>query len=82
MAYLLLTTAWTTYGLSVATLAAGRRVPWRLGRFLRDAHRLGLLRQAGGAYQFRHAALQDRLARRHRGDLDRQSRPPLRTPPP
>jgi len=27
-----------------------------------DAHRLGILRQVGAVYQFRHAQLQDRLA--------------------
>jgi hypothetical protein len=31
-------------------------------RFLGDVHRVGLLREAGPAYQFRHAKLQDRLA--------------------
>lgn len=30
--------------------------------FLEDAHRLGLLRVVGSAYQFRHAELQDHLA--------------------
>jgi hypothetical protein len=28
--------------------------------FLVDAHRRGVLRQAGGAYQYRHARLRDR----------------------
>jgi hypothetical protein len=31
--------------------------------FLDDAHRLGLLRTAGSVYQFRHAELQDHLAK-------------------
>jgi hypothetical protein len=30
--------------------------------FLGDAHRRGVLRQAGAVYQFRHARLQDHLA--------------------
>jgi hypothetical protein len=35
-------------------------------RFLADTHRRAVLRQAGAAYQFRHARLQDNLAnRRH-----------------
>jgi hypothetical protein len=38
------------------------QLPWRLMSFLEDAHRLGLLRQVGPTYQFRHADLQDRLA--------------------
>jgi hypothetical protein len=39
------------------------RLPLRLMRFLDDAHRRGVLRQVGAVYQFRHARLQDRLAR-------------------
>jgi hypothetical protein len=39
------------------------RLPWRLMAFLADAHRRGVLRQAGAVYQFRHAELQRRLAR-------------------
>jgi hypothetical protein len=31
--------------------------------FLDDAHRVGLLRTAGAVYQFRHAELQDHLAK-------------------
>jgi hypothetical protein len=38
------------------------RLPWPLMAFLADAHRRGVLRQAGGVYQFRHALLRDRLA--------------------
>jgi hypothetical protein len=38
------------------------RLPWRLTRFLTDAHRRGVLRQAGAVYQFRHARLQAYLA--------------------
>ncbi|MFI6358668.1 hypothetical protein ACIBJF_40075 [Streptomyces sp. NPDC050743] len=30
--------------------------------FLDDAHRRGVLRQAGAVYQFRHARLQEQLA--------------------
>jgi hypothetical protein len=38
------------------------KLPWQLMRFLDDAHKRGVLRQAGPVYQFRHAHLQDRLA--------------------
>ncbi|WP_146044420.1 NACHT domain-containing protein [Amycolatopsis sp. BJA-103] len=38
--------------------------PLRLMTFLDDARRLGVLRQVGPYYQFRHALLRDRLARR------------------
>jgi hypothetical protein len=37
-------------------------LPWRVASFLEDAHRRGVLRQVGTAYQFRHARLQDHLA--------------------
>jgi hypothetical protein len=47
---------------TVAVLRAQRRVPLRLLTFLDDAHRLGILREAGSVYKFRHAKLQDRLA--------------------
>jgi hypothetical protein len=43
-------------------LWARKCLPWHLMRFLEDAHRLGLLRQVGPLYQFRHADLQDYLA--------------------
>ena len=35
------------------------KLPWRLPRFLAEARRLGVLRQAGAVHQFRHARLQD-----------------------
>ena len=40
------------------------RTPLRLGRFLDDSRRRHLLRTVGPTYQFRHATLQDHLARR------------------
>jgi hypothetical protein len=43
-------------------LAARGKLPWRLAAFLSEAHDLQILRQRGGAYQFRHARLQDYLA--------------------
>jgi transcriptional regulator with XRE-family HTH domain len=39
------------------------RLPWALPAFLDDAYRRGVLRRAGAVYQFRHARLQDHLAR-------------------
>ncbi len=53
--------AWGSFVLSLAWLAMRGHVPLRLVRFLDDAHRRGVLRQAGAVYQFRHARLQDRL---------------------
>lgn len=56
-----LSTAYGRYLLVHACLADGRNVPWRFMAFLDDAHKRGVLRQVGAAYQFRHAQLQDRL---------------------
>jgi hypothetical protein len=54
--------AWPQYLISTAWLAARGKLPWRLAAFLSEAHELQILRQRGGAYQFRHARLQDYLA--------------------
>ncbi|WP_116209806.1 XRE family transcriptional regulator [Streptomyces olivoreticuli] len=48
------------------------RLPWAVVTFLEDAYQRGVLRQAGAVYQFRHARLQDHLARTYRA-----SSPPL-----
>nr|WP_191909974.1 NACHT domain-containing protein [Microbispora cellulosiformans] len=56
------TGASSTYLVAVAMLRARRRVPLRLMTLLEDAHRVGLLRQVGPVYRFRHERLQDRLA--------------------
>lgn len=56
--------AWMRLQLARAYLAVLGRLPWRLMRFLGDAHARGVLRQAGAAYQFRHVRLQERLAAR------------------
>jgi len=56
--------AWPQYEIARAWLALPRRLPWRLMAFLADAHRRGVLRQAGAVYQFRHIELQRRLASR------------------
>ncbi|MFD8995820.1 NACHT domain-containing protein [Streptomyces abikoensis] len=42
------------------------RLPWAVVAFLEDAYQRGVLRQAGAVYQFRHARLQDHLARTYR----------------
>jgi hypothetical protein len=59
--------AWPQYEIARAWLALPRRLPWRLMAFLADAHRRGVLRQAGAVYQFRHIELQQRLANRDTG---------------
>jgi hypothetical protein len=52
--------AWGWFGVARCWLALRGRLPWRLMASLDDAHRRGVLRQAGAVYQFRHARLQDR----------------------
>jgi hypothetical protein len=54
--------AWPRYLHAKFRLYARRRLPWRTLSFLADAHRRGVLRQVGGAYQFRHIRLQEQLA--------------------
>ena len=65
----MITAAWPSYMLARVWLALHHRLPWRLVDFLADAHKRGVLRQAGAVYQFRHIELQRRLA-------TRQSNPP------
>jgi hypothetical protein len=53
---------WPQYLIAAGWLAVRRRLPWHLAAFLREADKVQVLRQRGGAYQFRHARLQDYLA--------------------
>jgi cellulose biosynthesis protein BcsQ len=62
MFFRLSTSAWGWYTLSRWWLAAQGKLPWRLTRFLDDAHGRGLLRQSGPVYQFRYPQLQEYLA--------------------
>ena len=55
---------WPWYGVARIWLALHHRLPWSLMSFLVDAHKRGVLRQAGAVYQFRHIELQHRLATR------------------
>ena len=54
--------AWAQFRLTHAGLALTGWLPWRLGRFLQEAHRRGVLRRDGTVHQFRHAILQDHLS--------------------
>ncbi|GGS94582.1 hypothetical protein GCM10010270_78280 [Streptomyces violaceus] len=58
-----MSTCWPYYTLTRLRHAFVGRLPWRLQACLAEAHRLGVLRQVGAVYQFRHALLQDELAR-------------------
>lgn len=61
--YILALTAWGNWVvLARLWLPLTGRLPRQLLAFLDDAHRRGVLRQAGAVYQFRHARLQDHLA--------------------
>src|SRR5262249_41260333 len=53
---------WVPYTVARLWIALWGHLPWRLMRFLDDAHDRGILRQAGAVYQFRHARLQEHLA--------------------
>lgn len=57
-------TAWGRFALARLYYASIRRFPLRLMRFLAAAHKTGILRQTGPAFQFRHLKLRDRLAQR------------------
>ena len=58
------TSAWGKFLMARVWLAHRRHTPLHLMTFLQDAHKLGVLRQVGPSYQFRHALLQERLAQR------------------
>jgi hypothetical protein len=58
-------TAWGWFAIARWWLALRRCLPWRLMRFLADAHeQRGVLRQVGAVYEFRHVELQHHLAGR------------------
>ncbi len=59
----LLPGAWIPFSIVRSWLALRGHLPWRLLAFLDDCHRLGILRQVGPVHQFRHARLQQHLAR-------------------
>ncbi|OXM60495.1 NACHT domain-containing protein [Amycolatopsis vastitatis] len=55
-------TAWGPWMFSRSWFAIRGELPWSTMSFLEDAHVRGVLRQAGGVYQFRHARLRQHLA--------------------
>ena len=69
--------AWVPYETARMWLALRRQLPWQLKGFLADAHRRGVLRQAGAVHQFRHIELQHRLATR---PVNKQHRTQFRVP--
>lgn len=65
----LLSSAWPLYCITSNYLALRTRLPFSLMRFLDECHRLGILRQVGPMYQFRHAMLQQHLCHMHEPQL-------------
>lgn len=63
------TSAWSRLVRARIRMASRGLVPWRLMRFLDDANRLGVLRQVGQYYEFRHPRLQERLIASDRTDV-------------
>ena len=61
-----LSQAWGGLAISRAYLSVTRRLPWRLMRFFKQAHQLGVFRQRADLYQFRHDELRLRLSGRER----------------
>ena len=55
---------WLRFQVARIWLAALGQLPWNVMGFLEEAHARGALRQAGAAYQFRHARLQEQLVTR------------------
>jgi hypothetical protein len=53
---------WGTFSVARVWLAVHEDLPLRIMGFLHEAHARGLLRQVGGAYQFRHDLLRRQLA--------------------
>jgi hypothetical protein len=66
---------WGAFTLTRVWLALFRGIPVGIIGFLREADSRGVLRREGGAFQFRHAKLQERLAAP-------AAQPPLRPIPP
>jgi hypothetical protein len=71
--------AWPLYAAIQAWHALRHELPWQLMSFLADAHRKGVLRQAGAVYQFRHVELQHRLANRDTDERQANSAAPPAT---
>ena len=59
-----LTSASAEFQIARVWLFLTRRLPWRIFTFLELSYDRGVLRKVGGAYEFRHALLRDRLASR------------------
>ncbi|MFG1942756.1 hypothetical protein [Nonomuraea sp. NPDC048826] len=70
---LLYTSALGEHLMARLLLVLAGKLPLSLMEFLEDANRRGVLRQVGGVYQFRHALVRDRLARRDESGTSREA---------
>ncbi|GAB3478514.1 helix-turn-helix domain-containing protein [Amycolatopsis cihanbeyliensis] len=67
LAYIVTFTAWGQWLLFTRfRLPLVGRLPWAVNALLDDAYRRGVLRRSGAVYQFRHARLQEHLAKAYR----------------
>ena len=72
--------SWGAFVITKFWLAMRRQIAWPLMGFLDDAHRRGVLRQAGAIYQFRHTEMQHHLANRDDFLGRRRARPAVISP--
>jgi hypothetical protein len=72
--------SWGAFVITRFWLAMRRQSAWPLIGFLDDAHRRGVLRQAGASYQFRHTEMQHHLANRDDFLGRRRARPAVISP--
>jgi hypothetical protein len=80
--WILVATVWGRWLIARTWLSLTGRLPWPIMTFLTDAHRRGVLRQAGGVYQFRHARLQNHLAHHNKQQPQHTHAPPMTRPTP
>lgn len=73
--WILTVTSWGPWLLARTWLALNGELPWAAMTFLQEAHRRGVLRQAGGVYQFRHARLQNHLSTSYQTVTDSTAMP-------
>lgn len=67
LAYIAAFTAWGQWLVFTRVrLPLTGKLPWAVHSLLSDAYRRGVLRQSGAVYQFRHARLQEHLAKAYR----------------
>jgi hypothetical protein len=71
---------WGVFNLTRLWLAVFRKMPLDIMSFLQEAYDRGVLRRVGGAYQFRHHALQRQLSQRVPGSLVPSPRAATGTP--